>query len=108
MNHFAPSLLATAITLFSITASFAGHPLHEKQNNTTILEQDIRESYSLSVLAIHPDGNRAYTSGTYSTLSAAVMAYQAFSFDLPEGATIIYANITDSNGTVIHSLSGEL
>ena len=108
MNQFTPSLLAAAIALFSVTASFAGNPTLGTQDYTTIMDNDARETYTLSVLAVHPDGNRAYTSGTYATLSQALMAYQAFSADLPDGSTVVYANITDSNGNIVHSISNDI
>ena len=108
MNKFTPSLFAAAIALFSVTASFAGTPVVQTQDYTTIMDNDARESYTLSVLAVHPDGNRAYTSGTYATLSQALMAYQAFSADLPDGSTVVYANITDSNGNIVHSISNDI
>ena len=109
MNQFTPSLLAAVIALFSVTTSFAAvAPVHTDHLTTSLTDNDGRQSYTLAVLAIHPDGNRAFTSGTYPTLSQALMAYQSFSADLPDGSTVIYANITDSNGNIVHSISSDI
>ena len=44
------------------------------------------------------------SAGNYPSLNQAYLAYQGFSFELPEGSNVIYATITDSNGTVIFSI----
>lgn len=105
MNHFTSSILVAAIVLFSATASFANTaPIDTDNTTTTVIDHDVRVTYNLAVLAVHPDGNRAFTSGTHSSLSQALMAYQSFSANLPKGSTVIYANITDSDGNLIHSI----
>ena len=106
MNKFTSPLFAAAFALFSFAPALAAPHSTEADTQVSItFNDDVRTTYSLSVLAVHADGNRAYMGGDYTSLSQAHMAYQAFSFELPEDATVIYATITDSNGNVIFSLN---
>ena len=105
MNNVSSTLFAAAMIMIA-SVSFAN-------TNATLsaVDQEIQlenvtgNAYSLSVLAIYPDGNRAYMSGNYSAFHMAYMAYQAFSFDLPERAEVVYAQIVDRDGNVIFSLN---
>lgn len=107
MNNVSSTLFAAAMIMIA-SVSFAN-----TNTNATLsaVDQEIQlenvtgNAYSLSVLAIYPDGNRAYMSGNYSAFHMAYMAYQAFSFDLPERAEVVYAQIVDRDGNVIFSLN---
>lgn len=105
MNKFTSSLFAAAFVLFSISPALANtHSPQSNSDHATALVDVVKTTYSVNVLAVHPDGNRAFFSGNYTSLNQAYLAYQGFSFELPEGSNVIYATITDSNGTVIFSI----
>ncbi len=105
MNKFTSSLFAAAFVLFSISPALANtHSAQVNSDHATALNDAVKVTYTVNVLAVHPDGNRAFFSGNYPSLNQAYLAYQGFSFELPENATVIYANITDSRGNVIFSI----
>ena len=104
MSKFTSSLFAAAFVLFSFSPTLANTTSADvNAGHTSTLNDAVRVNYSVSVLAIHPDGNRAFFSGNYPSLNQAYLAYQGFSFELPDGSTVIYANITDSEGNVVFS-----
>ena len=107
MNNASSTLFAAAMIMIA-SVSFANTNTNAALNTVDQeiqLENVTGNAYSLSVLAIYPDGNRAYMSGNYSAFHMAYMAYQAFSFDLPERAEVVYAQIVDRDGNVIFSLN---
>ncbi|MDC0599864.1 hypothetical protein OAO65_00970 [Flavobacteriales bacterium] len=105
MNKFTSSLFAAAFVLFSISPTLANtHSTQSNSDHATALVDAVKTTYGVNVLAVHPDGNRAFFTGNYASLNQAYLAYQGFSFELPEGSNVIYATITDSNGTVIFSI----
>ena len=103
MNKFF-SLLALAAVAF--TAPLQAATVQTNLTDATEVTTDnfAAKGYTVEVLAVHRDGNRAFFSGRYKTLHQAQMAYQTFVFELPDGATVIYARITDSRGRIIHSI----
>jgi len=107
MNKYYTFFFAAAF-MFSASSSFA-YVSSQALDQTVEMEVQTDNfsgvTYQLSVLAVHADGNRAHMSGTYKSLNQAHMAYQAFSFELPKGAEVIYAEIVDSRGNVIFSLN---
>lgn len=107
MNNVSSTLFAAAMIMIA-SVSFANTNTNaalSAVDQKIQLENVTGNAYSLSVLAIYPDGNRAYMSGNYSAFHMAYMAYQAFSFDLPERAEVVYAQIVDRDGNVIFSLN---
>ena len=107
MNNVSSTLFAAAMIMIA-SVSFANPNTNaalSAVDQEIQLENVTGNAYSLSVLAIYPDGNRAYMSGNYSAFHMAYMAYQAFSFDLPERAEVVYAQIVDRDGNVIFSLN---
>jgi len=109
MNNVSSTLFAAAMIMIA-SVSFANTNTNTNAALSAVdqeiqLENVTGNAYSLSVLAIYPDGNRAYMSGNYSAFHMAYMAYQAFSFDLPERAEVVYAQIVDRDGNVIFSLN---
>jgi hypothetical protein len=105
MNKFTSALFAAAFVLFSFAPALANTASTEANTDHSIVLNDVvKTAYNVNVLAVHPDGNRAFFNGNYPSLNQAYLAYQGFSFELPESSTVIYANITDSNGTVIFSI----
>ena len=107
MNNVSSTLFAAAMIMIA-SVSFANtntNAAFSAVDQEIQLENVTGNAYSLSVLAIYPDGNRAYMSGNYSAFHMAYMAYQAFSFDLPERAEVVYAQIVDRDGNVIFSLN---
>gem|GEM_PF-2344268 len=105
MNKFTSTLFAAAFVIFSCAPALANTTSTEANTDHSIVLNDVvKTTYNVNVLAVHPDGNRAFFNGNYPSLNQAYLAYQGFSFELPESSTVIYANITDSNGMVIFSI----
>lgn len=102
MNKFF-SLLAAAFlfTAASASASTTAVTLNQDVDNVQVSQV----TYSVQVLAIHPDGNRAFHSSKHRSLTEAHMTYQAFVLELPDGSDVVRAEIVDSNGRVILSIS---
>ncbi len=104
MNKFF-SLLAAAFlfTAASATASTTTQA-NNNLNDVVTLDNATQVTYSVTVLALDDQGNRAFHSSKHRSLTQAHMTYQAFVLELPDGAEVVRAEIVDSNGRVILSI----
>ena len=102
MNNFFSLLAAAAFALASSTA--VANTTVVDANQQVTLDNAIQVTYSVTVLAVHEDGQRAYHASKHKSLTQAHMTYQAFVMELPDRAEVIRAEIVDSNGRVILSI----
>ena len=102
MNKFFSLFAAAAFALASSTA-FA-HTTTVDADQQVTLDNATQVTYTVTVLAVHADGNRAYHASKHKSLTQAHMTYQAFVLELPDGAEVVRAEIIDSNGRVILSI----
>ena len=104
MNKFF-SLLAAAFVFTTASASATTTPLaHDNTSDVVTLDNATQVSYTVTVLALDDQGNRAFNSSKHRNLTQAHMAYQAFVFELPDGSEVVQAEIVDSDGEVILSI----
>ena len=102
MNKFF-SLFAAAFLFTAASATAFAHTTVDADQQVT-LDNATQVTYTVTVLAVHADGNRAYHASKHKSLTQAHMTYQAFVLELPDGAEVVRAEIIDSNGRVILSI----